>query len=168
MSRVHQEIFSKSANWTRAFDMDVRIASSGQYRSRGARGSSGHALNLPAHGYWVRDQLCSAGEAFPNRTSPTEWAGPCPAWDTSGAIGAALTDLLQLVSCCQYVVFRQSQRVWQQIQQRVADHRHLLFECMVHAHGRMTASPSCGYRMERQIKHDPAGSPKCSVYMELT
>ncbi len=34
----------------------------------------------------------------------------------------------------------------------MADHGDLLSEYVVHAHGRITASPSCGYRTVRQIK----------------
>ena len=86
--------------------MDTRITSSNQQRSCGKGWSSGHGL--PARGYWVRNQLCSAREALPNRTSATEWADPCTTWDSGGAIGATSRDYLQLR---QYVASSQSQRV---------------------------------------------------------
>ena len=75
--------------------MATRMGPPSQWRSRGAGWSSRHALRLPAHGQWVRDWLCSAGEVLPNRISATEWAETCTTWDRSGALGTPMELLTQ-------------------------------------------------------------------------
>ncbi len=73
-----EQVFSEPSSTRKIFEslriepehvtMATRMASPNQQRSRGAGGSSGHALRLPAHGQGVRNWLCSASGVLPNRT----------------------------------------------------------------------------------------------------
>ncbi len=131
MSRVNQEsLFGNcDLNWSVRHAVWIKFLD--QDKSCGAGWSSGHALGLLTRGLWVRDwspvrkqRLLSAGEVFPNRTSPTEWAGS----NSSGAIDAASTRYLQRDRNHQLP----SQRVWwNRPAEKMTDHGELPSSCRI-------------------------------------
>ena len=135
--------------------MATRMGPPNQQRSRGAGWSSGHALRLPAHGQWVRNWLCSAGEVLPNRTSPTEWANTCATnmgqqRDSrlrGSKVPMRLLPQHREIISCQNVAAGQIQGVWWNIQAEDDGSLRPALRYMMDAHGR-----TCGCRVVRHIK----------------